>query len=160
MKFRSLLILVLLTAFGSTSCKKVCDIEGEDTNEGAIITESSTGEKIVFYPSTFTQNWSNHITATHPHANNIEISFDGGQTRQAVNWNQYHVLRNPVKSSCESVLNREVIINTTNQTATYNIDVTNCSACDQQYNLENYVLVPAIPSNYTVSFNVTYTEVD
>lgn len=150
--------MVLLIGLGSTSCKKKCVIDKENSDLGAIISESQTGEEIVIYHSGYAgANVGNHITSDW---NGIEVSFDGGQTRGPINWSQYHVLRNPVNTSCEAKIDREVLFNSVAQTVTYKVSVTNCGACDEKYFAENYVLVPAIPSSYTVLYDVSYTEVD
>lgn len=161
MKLKGLFLLVLVLGLGTTSCKKKCVIEKENTDLGAIISESQTGEEVVVYHSGYKPpSISNHYTASHLYADLIEVSFDGGQTRGPVNWNQYHVLTNPVWVSCEAKFDREVLFNATNQTVTYKLNVTNCGSCDEKYYAENYVLIPAVPSSYTVLYDVTYTEVD
>lgn len=158
MKLKGLFLLLLLVGIGSTSCKKKCVIDKEDTDSGAIVSETTSGETVVlYYPGYAGANVPNHFSSSN---SNIEVSFDGGQTKGPVNYSQYHVLRNPVTVTCEAKVDREVIFNTTAQTVTYNIDVTNCTDCDDKYVAENYVLVPAIPSSYTVVYNVNITEVD
>lgn len=161
MKLKGLFLLVLLVGLGSVSCKKTCVIDKENSDLGAIISESQTGEEVVVYHSGYKPvSISNHYTATHPYADHIEVSFNGGLSRGPVNWNQYNVLTNPVWVSCEAKFDREVLFNPTAQTVTYKLNVTNCGACDQKYYAENYVLIPAVPSSYTVLYDVTYTEVD
>ena len=105
-------------------------------------------------------NMSNHYNPSHPYADKIEVSFDGGRTRGPINYTQYHVLRNPVNTTCEAIIDREVAFNAASQTVTYKVSVTNCSDCDESYYAENYVLIPAIPNGYTVLYDVSYTEVD
>lgn len=158
MKLKGLFFVLLLGGIGLSSCKKKCVIEKENTDLGAIISESSTGEDVVIYHSGYAgANVGNHISAPW---NNIEVSFDGGQTRGPINFSQYHVLRNPVTTTCEAKIDREVAFNAAAQTVTYKVSVTNCADCDQKYFAENYVLVPAIPNGYTVLYDVSYTEVN
>ena len=158
MKLQSLFFILILLGIGLSSCEKKCVIEKENSDLGAIISESPTGEDVVIYHSGFAgSNVGNHITTP---VNNIEISFDGGQTREPINFSMYHVLRNPVSTTCEAKIDREVLFNTTAQTVTYKVSVINCSDCDERYFAENYVLVPVIPSGYTVLYDVSYTEVD
>lgn len=158
MKLKGLFLLVLLIGLGSTSCKKKCVIDKENSDLGAIISESQTGEEVVLYHSGYAgANVGNHITTD---VNGIEVSFDGGQTRGPINFSQYHVLRYPITTTCEAKIDREVLFNSAAQTVTYKLVITNCSRCDEKYVAENYVLVPAIPSSYTVLYDVSYTEVD
>lgn len=158
MKLKGLFLFLVVLGLGTTSCKKKCVIEKEDSDLGAIISESQTGEEVVIYHSGYAgANVGNHITSNW---NDIEVSFDGGQTREPINFSQYHVLRNPVTTTCEASIEREVLFNTTAQTVTYKVRVVNCAGCDDKYNAENYVLVPAIPSSYTVLFDVSYEEVN
>ena len=86
--------------------------------------------------------------------------LDGGQTRESVNYSQYYILRNTVWVSCEAKFDREFLFNATAQTVTYKLNVTSCCACDEKYYAENYILIPAEPSSYTVLYDVSYTEVD
>ena len=161
MKLKGLFFVLLLGGIGLSSCKKKCVIEKENSDLGAIISESSTGEDVVVYHSGYKPaSISNHYTATHPYADHIEVSFDGGQSRGPLNWSQYHILTNPVWTSCEAKIDREVAFNTASQTVTYKVSVINCSDCDERYFAENYVLVPAIPNGYTILYDVSYTEVD
>lgn len=161
MKLQSLFLILILLGIGLSSCKKKCVIEKENSDLGAIISESPTGEDIVIYHSgLLPSSMSNHFTPSHPYANDIKVSFNGGITREPIDYSQYNVLCNPVSTTCEAKIDREVLFNTTAQTVTYKVSVTNCSDCDERYFAENYVLVPVIPSSYTVLYDVSYTEVD
>ena len=161
MKLKGLFFALLLGGIGFSSCKKKCVIEKENTDSGAIISESSTGEDVVIYHIGYMYpGLGNHIFQGHDYADKVEVSFDNGQTKGPVNYSQYHVLRNPVWVSCEAQFDREVLFNAVTQTVTYKLHVTNCGSCDEQYFAENYVLVPAIPNGYTVLYDVSYTEVD
>ena len=76
MKLKGLFFVLLLSGIGLSSCKKKCVIEKENTDLGAIISESSTGEDVVVYHTGYMpENMSNHYTPAHPYANNIEVSF-------------------------------------------------------------------------------------
>lgn len=161
MRLKGLFLLLLLVGLGSTSCKKKCVIDKENTNTGSIIEDA-----IIYHVGYAGPNNGWHLTTD---VNGIEIagsnvglevSFDGGKTRGPINFSQYHVLMLPTTSSCESKLDRSVVFDNVSQTVTYKISVTNCSRCDDKYQSENYVLVPAIPSSYTVLYDVSYTEVD
>ena len=161
MKLQSLFLILILLGIGLSSCKKKCVIEKENSDLGAIISESPTGEDVVIFHSGYKPpSVSNHYTSSHPYADHIEVSFNGGRSRENIDWSQYNILTNSVWTSCEAKIDREVLFNNTAQTVTYKVSVTNCSDCDERYFAENYVLVPVIPSSYTVLYDVSYTEVD
>lgn len=148
-------LLTLTLFFGFTSCKKKCVVEDETLNSGSII------KNVIFYPTSGYQTGNmggNYvINANHPYANSLEISIDGGG-RIPVNFSNYTVLCYPIAAKCNATYDRTVTINHTNQTAVYKIIVTQCSNCEEIRTTENYVLVPAIPSNYFVSFDVSIVE--
>ena len=161
MKLKGLFLLLLLTSLGATSCKKKCVIDKEDTVSGAIVEDA-----IIYHVGHAGPNNGYHLTTD---VNGIEIagssvglevSYDEGRTRQSIDFSTYDVLLNPAVLSCESQVDKNVTFDNTNNTVTYTVKVTNCGLCDERYTAENYVLVPNIPSNYTVVYNVDYTEVD
>jgi hypothetical protein len=149
--FLSVLVLSL------SSCKK-CKIEGENVDAGEINTE------VAIYPQHgyITQDMSGdyHVHANSPVASKFEMSTDNGFTRSPFNYGAYSILAYPMTLNCNHFLSREVKRNDTNMTATYKITVTQCkdAKCSQQRYIENYVVVPAIPENYTILHDIQIIE--
>jgi hypothetical protein len=161
MKLKGLFLILLLAGVGVSSCKKKCVIDRENSISGDIIPDAT-----IYHVGYAGPNNGYHLTTD---VNGIEIagsnvglevSFDGGLTRGPINFTKYDVLLNPAILSCEAKVDKSVVYNAANQTVTYNVDVINCSSCDERYQAENYILVNKIPSNFTVLYSVSYTEVD
>lgn len=147
-------IFLLATLFlGLSACKKKCVVESEDTNNGAIVSG------VVFYPSSgsLTGNMGGNyvITNGHPYANNIQIRINEGE-KTNVNYTNYTILCYPTTANCSAFYDKTVTIDDANQTVVYKIVVTQCESCPEKYTSENYVLVPAFPSSYAVSYDVSY----
>jgi len=146
--------LSILLIFSTTSCKK-CKLSDGDQNTGIII------EDVIIYPRSgyLTSNLgaTMHITASHGYADRFEISFDGGATRQPVNYSQYSILSNAVRIPCEASLNRDVTYNSALDYYTYVLSGESCNRCDPERLLENYVLVPAIPAGAQIVFEQNIT---
>lgn len=157
MKKAALFILLLGTTLATGSCVKKCKLSESSSDNGVIVKD------IVIYPNsgymTSSMGGDYHIDGSHSYAGEFQISQDGGQTRSSVNYSTYHILGNPVVVKCDASFVRTVTIDDVNQIVNYTIDVTECSTtCDEQRTTENYVLVPAIPSGYTVIYDVNYSQ--
>lgn len=147
--------LLIAVALGTTSCKKKCIIEAEDTNNGSIVPE------VVFYPESgyMTSSMAGNyvIGATHPYADNFMVSINGSG-KVPVNFGNYKILCYPVTANCSAAYDRTVTIDNTAQTVVYKIVATQCSECEEKRVTENYVLVPTFPDTYTVSYDISYID--
>ena len=142
------LLLAVTVLFSTTSCKK-CSVAEEDSTSGLIVSNT------IVYPSNggLADNMGGnyHITGGSFFADNFEVSFDGGLTRQAIDYNQYNVLGMPMAVNCEASFNRSITVNDVLATTTYSVIATTCSSCEQQYTVENWVLTTPLPA-YTISY--------
>jgi hypothetical protein len=148
-----ILAAVLGVFFLSTSCKSKCNIPETDSVSGVAI------EDVIIYPSsgylTSSMGGDYEIHATDSYAENFELSWDGGQTRQSVNYAQYKILGNPVVVKCDAAVEKNVEIDHANSVVTYTVKVHECNqGCDEKRVLENYVLVPHFPDGYFVNYVV------
>jgi ABC-type transport system substrate-binding protein len=151
-------LIAIGTALSTTSCVKKCKLTKETTDSGVIIKDamviSEGGYQIYNMPA-----GDYHINASNPYSETYEISFDAGLTKQSVNYSQYSILANPCIVKCDAAFERNVTIDDVNQIVNYTIKVTECSTtCDAEYLVENYVLVPAFPDNYTLVLDVQKTQ--
>lgn len=147
-------LLIITFILSITSCKKKCIVE-DDTDSGSIIAD------VVIYPSSgyMTSNMGGNyvITASHPYANNFEISINGS-SKTPINYSNYTLLCYPTTANCSASYDRTVTIDDTAQTVVYKILVTQCTDCKEKRTVENYVLVPKFPASYTVYNDVSYVD--
>jgi len=148
-----LVISFMFVAISLTSCKKKCVINKDTIDNGLIISD------VVFYPSSgsMTANMGIDfiIDANHKYSSDIEVSMSGSG-RAPIDFTQYTGLCFPVYATCNSSFERNVTIDDATQTVLFKIDVTQCPDCKDTLYTENYVLVPAFPSNYTLVQEVNY----
>lgn len=146
------LAMMFLFAAGVSSCKKKCQLEAEDRDSGVIITEA------VVYPSSGgllgSLSGNYHIHGGSSYASTFEMRLNPDSDRIAVNYGNYSILANPVTVNCNVAFERSVTVDNTTQTAVYHVRATQCrdAKCDEKRVAENWVLVPAIPSNYSIYF--------
>ncbi len=142
------------------SCKKNCNIPEEDIYVGPIITEMNE-KAVVIYPSSggllssFPSGM--HITANSPQAQQdwFEVSFDGGLTRQALDFNNYNIIGYPLAVKCDASVERKLEPNTLSGNALFTMTIEECNdGCDELRTLENYILVDDSMANYSITFNV------
>lgn len=160
-KLATLSIAIIAVVLLSVSCNKGCDMDADDMSTGAVIANNpgNAEQVVVIYPSSgqMTGNMAGdyHINATNNYAGNFELSFDGGQSKAPVNYGSYSILANPVVVGCDAWLERNVVFDDINFIVTYTVTVHECkNGCDEARSLENYVLVPTIPSNYFINYVV------
>ncbi len=155
LRITSLLALSLMFVAISSSCKKKCVISKENINSGAII------NNVIFYPKsgnmTLSMAGSYEINGNHPYANLLEVGFNGSG-KSPIDYNQYSVLCYPLQTKCNAAFERTVTIDAASQTVVYKIVATQCSSCDQKWLTENYVLVPAFPASYSVTYDVSVVD--
>ncbi len=141
-------LIAALTLLSTNSCKK-CDV-GDSVDSGSIV------QDVIIYPSSghMTDNLSGdyHITGNHNYADRFEVSFDGGHTRQPVNYGAYDILANPMTINCEASFTRDVSIDGLNNIVRYEVNAVTCSSCKNARTVENYVLVPKLSSGATILY--------
>jgi hypothetical protein len=84
----------------------------------------------------------------------IEVSFDNGFTYSPVNFTQYTALALPTSAKCSSGYDRTVDVSTAQSLVKYTVTITQCETCEGTVNIQNWVLIPAVPSSYDVLFEV------
>ena len=158
-KIATLSIAIIAVALLSVSCNKGCDLDQDDVSSGAVISinPGNSDGVVVIYPTVgyITSEMSGDylVNGSSAFASSFEVSFDGGQSRAPVNYGAYSILANPVEISCDAWLERNVEFDINTFTVTYTVTVHECNnGCNELRTLENYVLVPVVPPNYTVSY--------
>jgi hypothetical protein len=150
--------LLISFALLATSCKKKCVMDANNEDKGWI------EENVIFYNGVncylTNQLKGNYvITATSPIANQINVSIDGGSVKP-VDYSNYTVLCYPILSHCNAQFVRDVSFNSVTQSVEYSITVTQCAKCEEERFTENFVLVPKFPSNYNVTYNISYVNLE
>jgi hypothetical protein len=152
----SFLVFSLLFVITSlSSCNKKCVISKETIDSGAII------ENVIFHPNsgnmTPSMGGNYNINASHPYADRIEVAINGAG-KAPVDYSQYSVLCYPIKTKCNASFERTVTVDAASQSVVYKIIATQCGNCEDEWLTENYVLVPAIPASYTVTYDVSVVD--
>jgi hypothetical protein len=156
-RFSIFQFIVFSMAIVISSCKKKCTIATDNINKGWIEEEAIVHPKSSYLTNQMKGNYV--VTGSSPLASAFKISFDQGALK-SVNYSSYTILCYPILTSCNAQFEREVVLDPTNKTVVYKITVTECSQCEEERISENYVLVPKFPSNYTVSYDVSYVSAD
>jgi hypothetical protein len=150
-------LAILTLGLFTSSCKKKCVMEPNNLDKGWI------EENVIFYPKigylTSKMDGNYVVTANSQFANQFEVSIDGG-AKEPVDYNNYTILCYPILSKCNAQFVRDVSFNSVNQTVEYEIEVTQCSRCEEERITENYVLVPKFPSNYQVTYDISYVNIE
>jgi hypothetical protein len=152
----SYLVFSLVLVIASlSSCNKKCVISKETIDSGAIV------KNVIFHPNsgnmTPSMGGNYNINANHPYADRIEVAINGAG-KAPVNYSQYSVLCYPIKTKCNASFERTVTVDDASQSVIYKIVATQCGNCAEEWLTENYVLVPAIPASYSVSYDVTVVD--
>lgn len=139
-------LMAVTVLFSTTSCKK-CSVAEADTNSGLIHPTA------VVYPSMNSESFQGnyHITGASQHASSFEVSFDGGVTRQPIDFSQYNVIALPMIVNCEASFSRSVTVDDVLLVTTYAVTATTCSDCEQAYTVDNWVLTSPLPA-YTIDY--------
>lgn len=151
--------IILGAALSFSSCKQKCIIDDVWIGDAIV---KGYGDNVVLYPKSgyMTSNFPGmyKIDANHPNAEFFQVSFDGGMTKQSVNYNKYVIFANPKTTPCNSSFTREVRVGAS--TVVYTVDyTTDCEAkCSDEMNAyitENYVLVEKsmLPASYQLVTN-------
>jgi hypothetical protein len=150
------LLLISLALF-TTSCKKKCVMDINNEDKGWI------EENVIFYPQlgyiTTALKGNYVITESSPFADEFLVSIDGGE-KAPVDFNNYTILCYPIITHCNAQFVRDVSFNSVNQTVEYSITVTQCAQCEEERFTENFVLVPKFPSNYNVTYDISYVNLE
>jgi hypothetical protein len=143
---KTLLLLFLgLIIFFLTSCNK-CD---PSNSIGGLVVEDAIVRVVNAAPSE-----PLFITASDQVNFDIEYSLDNGLTYNPVDFSQYSVLTFPTTANCSSGYERIVERDDANEIVVYTINITQCDNCQSQATISNWVLVPAIPNNYSAVYKL------
>ncbi len=143
----SALILVVTLA----SCKKACNFP-DNVDSGAIV------QDVIIYPNsggiTASMTGDYVIDANSPYADQFEVRYTPTSDRTNVNYSQYNIIGYPMNVTCDATFERSVEIIDSLSLVRYSITVYECTSqkCNETRTVENFVLVPVLPSSYSVEY--------
>lgn len=146
------LILSLLLSF-TFSCNKdkSCELPTQIIGTGEIVSNALISQALISW-----EMKSNEyiIKAASQNVFNLKVSFDNGNTYDTIDFNQYTLLGKYARENCKVTFDRNITKNDAQKKYLYNIKVHQCGTCEINWESMNWVLVPKIPDDYTVSFNL------
>jgi hypothetical protein len=99
-------------------------------------------------------NMEHIIRADSQNVLNLKVRFNNDTTYLPIDFNQYTVLGKYASGGCAVVFERNVSRNDAEKRVIYKIKVHECGDCLVHVGYVQWVLVPKIPDDYTVSFVV------
>ena len=144
--FLSLILLLL------TNCHKSPNCWGDKENNYGIIDRSfkpCNNCNILANPdSSFVINSLNEYLqlSSLAHSNLAICEFN------EINFNNYTLLGKTIFTTCKFKINRNVEINISKNKYIYTIELFQCGNCIEENKIDNWILVPKIPSGYDVDF--------
>jgi hypothetical protein len=115
----------------------------------------SNGLVFIPVPSSLENNKEGYIIRSNDSGgSDFKVSFDNGVNRDTIDFNQYTVLGKFAGGKCYVIFERNVFRDDTKKQVIYHIIVHQCGWCDLNNTDMNWVLVPKIPDNYEVVFEV------
>ena len=144
----AILSLILFTFF--TSCIKEPNCWGDHKNRGEII---DLYELPVCYFIEDTLHIREYIIRS---AADLDTVDNCNPDPLNVDFTQHSIIGKFVTGGCEMKILRELTIDNTNNVYVYSITIRECGLCKKLDHNDQLVLVPAIPNDYTVRFEVEY----
>ncbi|MDX1445889.1 hypothetical protein [Lishizhenia sp.] len=139
------LLLLFLSA-----CSKTCDLpENENTGlivEDVLIKSSNLqsplddGEGVIIRSQDMNEDYGN-----------CSVSFDGGDTFQAIDFGTYSLIGTRTSTLCSTTFLRDVQKDDMGNFINYSITINECDeGCDFYVTTMNWVLIPAVDSSYEI----------
>ncbi len=145
---RILLPFALLVMFAFSACNKKCKFDKQDSSTGDIV------QDVIIYQQDNFGGMKVIIRGNSSFADRFQVSFDGGVTKQNIDYNTYNLINFPTTTKCDAVFTRDVKRIDADLSLRYNITFEDCDKCQSDVTLDNFVLVPAFPQTYTVEYTL------
>lgn len=84
----------------------------------------------------------------------LQVSFDDIETVEEIDFSNYTLLGLTASGTCNAIFKRDVSRNNATKKVIYSIEVMECGTCKKLKLSYNWVLVPKIPNDYEVLFEV------
>lgn len=129
------------------ACRKSPRCWGEDKNKGEIV------ESIPLGFCTFSENqlWDNAVIRTQAE---LDTALACNASMPEIDFTKHSLLIAKAEGLCVAKVIRKVTIDDDAKSCVYKIKIRSCGWCKVQTLHENAVLIPKIPEDYTVEFDV------
>jgi hypothetical protein len=149
---KKMFLMIFLIA--TLSCiKKNCEVPKQIIGTGEIVSTAKVSHPL----TTWVMRDKEHIIQSDSqNVYNLQVSFDDGKTYDSIDFNKYTLLGKYASEGCEVTFQRNVTKNDSEKKYYYKIIVHQCGLCLTNWESMNWVLVPKIPDDYSVEFEVEY----
>lgn len=146
---RLIAVLVLIIISFSFACSKSPKCWGDNKIKGEIIESIS-------FPICSLQPGLNDGEYIIRDSSDLAIFEDCLPDDFEIDFNEVSILGRPTGFQCKAKFIREVSIDNSNKKYIYSITIKECGTCKSMGFTDNFVIVPAIPEDYSVSFDIEY----
>ena len=145
------LLLYIFLLFGLSSCHKSPKCWGKkelNSQEISTINPCSNCSLLVNPDSCFVINSNDeyNLLSTYTHSNQTICLFN------EIDFSKFTLLGKTIWGKCKFKVKRNLEINLEQQQYIFTIELIECGNCIEENKIDNWVLVPKIPSGYSVEF--------
>ena len=147
-------IIISILFLGGCSKSPLC--WGDNKNKGLIVSDVIINQPGCCDHDTVTEN--KHIINSEEEYYNLfdDIMYCDSSDLPQVDFKKYTMLGQYASGGCEVKFIREVTNDEKTHEYLYTITVRDCGACQVHVSSMNWVLVPKLPENYTVRFELNH----
>ena len=145
------LLVYTFLLFTFLSCHKAPKCWGEK--------EKNTGEVTSFIPcincNLIVNTDSSFVINSNSEYRQLSLFAHSNQTIckfNSINFNNYTLLGKTILGNCKYKIKRNLEINSNQNKYIYTIELFECGNCIEENKIDNWILVPKIPSGYSVDF--------
>lgn len=146
-KIKIISAITLLVILIMMSCSKSPKCWGDNKNKGCIVDNFE-------WPDCYSAKASSGNSYVIRSSDNIDTLDNCNSTPFPVDFSQHSIIAQSVSGQCNIKVIRELIIDDSNKQYNYKITVKECGHCKKAAIDKQFVLVPAIPDDYSVNFDV------
>lgn len=146
---RKIIVIGLILLVFSFACSKSPKCWGDDKNKGEIIER-------VKLPGCFVQSTLNDGDFIIRDSSDLAIFEDCLPEGFEIDFEKYSMLGRQTEFQCNAKFIREVKIDHNTKEYNYSITIKECGVCKSLGVSDNLVLVPTVPLDYSVKFEVDY----
>lgn len=148
---RSVVVWFLMTLILSCTKNKNCYLSQQIIGNGEIVSNALVSQPLITWDM---KNQEHIIQADTQNVFELKVSFDNGNTFDDIDFKQYTLLGKYARENCKATFERNVSKDDSQKKIFYNLKIKQCGKCETNWESMNWVLVPKIPENYNVIFNI------
>lgn len=149
---KKIYLILIIATLSSSSCRKdECELPDQIIGTGEIIENALVSQPVI----TWEMRDKVHVIQDDSlNKYNLKVSFDNGSTYDPIDFSMYTLLGKYARGKCNVTFERNVIRNDSQKKLYYDIKVHQCGTCEINWESMNWVLIPKMPNDYEVVFNV------